>query len=401
MDQLRPVAEPVSIVFAANDYYVPYLATLIASILDNADAARPLELFVLERDFTAQHKAELERQVAAARQQATISFVDVEAAMAPYEGRLHTWAHFKMETYFRLLLPQLLPDHHKVLYLDADMVACADVGELFDTCVDGYLVAACKDPDTTGIYNGVDVDLGQPDKRGYMDNVLKIKNPYEYFQAGTIVFNLDEWRRSLDVDEVFAFAQKERWQLLDQDVLNYFCQGRVRFVDMAWNVMFDNGGFRISEIVSHSTPELFSAYLEAREHPKIVHYAGPFKPWSDPEADFAGIFWHYAHMTDFAERIALRESRERSERIERRLEGTERLLAAVDAELMRYEHRSAWLMLKEFCYQKLLSPLADTVLTGERARGVAHDLYRRVHPRRDDAGGAGAGSPGDGDSPAT
>jgi lipopolysaccharide biosynthesis glycosyltransferase len=70
MDHLHLVAEPVSIVFAANDYYVPYLATLIASILDNADAARPLELFVLERDFTAQHKAELERQVAAARQQA-------------------------------------------------------------------------------------------------------------------------------------------------------------------------------------------------------------------------------------------------------------------------------------------------------------------------------------------
>ena len=140
--------------------------------------------FVLARDFTPANEERLIDQAEEAG--ATLAFIDVGKAMAPYEKKLHTWAHFKIETYFRLLLPQLLPYHHKVLYLDSDMVCLADISELYDTDVEGYLIAACKDPDTTGIYQGVEVDLGQPDKRHYMDEVLKIENPFEYFQ----------WRRS-------------------------------------------------------------------------------------------------------------------------------------------------------------------------------------------------------------
>lgn len=224
--------ETVSIVFAANDHYAPYLSTLFASIIDHSDEKRTYELIVLSEDLNDQHLGQLREQVT--RENVSLRRLDVAEAMRPYEGKLRTWAHFKRETYFRLLLPQILPDHHKVLYLDADMICLHDVAPLYDTDVEGYLVAACKDPDTTGIYNGIEIDVGQPNKRDYMDNVLKIKQPYDYFQAGTIVFNLDEWRASLDVDEVFRFAQSGEWQLLDQDILNYFCQGRVRFLDMAW-----------------------------------------------------------------------------------------------------------------------------------------------------------------------
>lgn len=373
-------AETVSVVFAANDYYTPYLSTLLASILYNYDNSRPLEFIVLARDFTPANEERLIDQAEEAG--ATLAFIDVGKAMAPYEKKLHTWAHFKIETYFRLLLPQLLPYHHKVLYLDSDMVCLADISELYDTDVEGYLIAACKDPDTTGIYQGVEVDLGQPDKRHYMDEVLKIENPFEYFQAGTILFNLDEWRRSLDVEEVFAFAQAEKWQLLDQDVLNYFCQGRVRFVDMAWNVMFDNGGFRISDIISHTTPELYDAYLSAREAPKIVHYAGPFKPWMDPNCDFGHIFWHYARMTAFYEMMILRELREAEERTNRRIDEVDAYIHAVDAELLRYEHRPVSLMLKEFCYQKVLMPVANALFKSDASHDKAEHLYRKIHPKK-------------------
>lgn len=379
--------EVVSVVFAANDYYTPYLSTLLASILAHRTQGRIYELMVLSRDFGERNKRVLEGQAAEAG--ASLRFVDVAEAMQPFEGKLRTWAHFKVETYYRLLLPQLLPTHHKVLYLDADMVCRRDVSELFDTDVEGYLIAACKDPDTTGIYNGVpeELGLGQPDKRGYMDNVLKIKNPYEYFQAGTILFNLDEWRARINVEEVFEFAQAQEWQLLDQDVLNYWCQGSVRFVDMAWNVMFDNGGFRISDIISHTTPELYAAYMEARKDPFIVHYAGPFKPWSDPDCDYAEVFWHYARMTPFYESMLFREARDAdrrsAEKIEAELRATTDLLLTVDAELQRYEHRSLGLMAKEFAYQKVLSPLARAMLRSDAARERLHGVYRKVHPEKD------------------
>lgn len=291
--------EPVVVVFAANDYYAPYLTALIASILDHCSSDRRYDLIVLSEDFSEHHRHVLSEL--AGSPNASIRFLDVNDAMKPYQSQLRTWGHFKIETYFRLLLPQLLPSYHKALYLDADMICLHDVAELFDMDVEGQLIAACKDADTAGIYNGIDIDVGQPDKKNYMDNVLCIDNPYDYFQAGTILFNLDEWRRSIDVEEVIAFARKDEWQLLDQDVLNYVCQGRVAFADMAWNVMFDLGGFRIREIISHAPAELYEAYLAARNEPKIVHYAGHIKPWNNVDCDFAECFWKYARTAPLYE----------------------------------------------------------------------------------------------------
>ena len=369
----------VSVVFAANDYYAPYLSALVASIVDHSSKSREYELIVLSEDLTDQHLGLLRGQIGQSNM--SVRKVDVTEAMKPYEGKLRTWAHFKRETYFRLLLPQILPDHHKVLYLDADMICLRDVAELYDTDVEGYLVAACKDPDTTGIYNGIDIDVGQPNKRDYMDNVLKIKQPYDYFQAGTILFNLDEWRASLDVDEVFAFAQSGEWQLLDQDILNYFCQGRVRFLDMAWNVMFNNEGSRIRDIISHTTAQLFEDYMTAREDPFIVHYAGPIKPWDDPDCDFANLFWRYARVTPFYETILHRIYRYPVDQLSAQLENTREWIQSIDDELKRYEQRSAGLMFREFVYQKVFTPLVALVSGGnEEKQGKIYEIYRRIHP---------------------
>lgn len=40
--------------------------------------------------------------------------------------------HFSIETYFRLVLPELLPGYQKILYLDSDMVVQGDVAELYN-----------------------------------------------------------------------------------------------------------------------------------------------------------------------------------------------------------------------------------------------------------------------------
>lgn len=43
------------------------------------------------------------------------------------------------KTYYRLVLPELLPNYDKVLYLDSDMIAMDDVAKIYDENVDGYL----------------------------------------------------------------------------------------------------------------------------------------------------------------------------------------------------------------------------------------------------------------------
>ena len=55
--------ETVSIVFAANDHYAPYLSTLFASIIDHSDEKRTYELIVLSEDLNDQHLGQLREQV--------------------------------------------------------------------------------------------------------------------------------------------------------------------------------------------------------------------------------------------------------------------------------------------------------------------------------------------------
>ena len=298
---LRPVAKEnnVAIVLAANNYYVPYISTLLHSVAKHSSDDHSYDITIFHRDITPDNMALLKSEFAS-RANFSIRFYDMSYRASEYE-KLFTKLHFTVETYFRLFIQDIMTEYHKVLYLDGDMIVRADVAELYNENVDGKLLAACIDPDTAGLYNGF-----EPQKKEYMDMILKIKKPYDYFQAGVILFNLDEMRKTLDVKELMDFASSYKWELLDQDVLNYIAQGKVKFVDMSWNVMYDWRNIRLSKIVSLAPIELYLAYVTARQHPRIVHYAGPEKPWQDMDCDYAPYYWEVARKSIYYELILSR-----------------------------------------------------------------------------------------------
>lgn len=61
--------------------------------------------------------------------------------------------HLSVETYYRLIIPEIMPDYHKILYLDCDMVADHDVAELYDLDLKGAVIGAAKDIDVAGQLN--------------------------------------------------------------------------------------------------------------------------------------------------------------------------------------------------------------------------------------------------------
>lgn len=285
----------VAAVFSANDHYVPYLSALLMSVKEHASAERNYDLLVLHRDIKEENRRRLKADTEAPN--ISLRFLNVTRPMSRYEN-LPLRGHFKAETYFRLLLPELLLGYKKILYLDSDMIACTDIAPLYETDVTGYLLAACRDADTAGLYNGY-----EPNKKDYTDNILKLKNPYDYFQAGTILFNLEEFRKTYTVPEMMEYAMSYQWELLDQDVLNHLAEGKTLFADMAWNVMTDWKHIRIRDIIGRAPRPLYREYMAARKAPKIIHYAGPDKPWSDPESDFAELFWQYSRKTSYYEAV--------------------------------------------------------------------------------------------------
>ena len=105
------------------------------------------------------------------------------------------------------------------------MIIRRDIAELYDLDLESYLIAACYDADTSGLYNGY-----EPNKKNYMDSVLKMVNPYSYFQAGTLLINLKEFRKMYTTKQILDYATSYEFQLLDQDILNILFFGHCIFI---------------------------------------------------------------------------------------------------------------------------------------------------------------------------
>ena len=286
-------ANNVAIAVAANDYFIPYCATFLKSMAEHSNSDKNYDILLLSQDVSDINVKNVKKMLSAWK---NISLRVLDPSVLIDQYTFHIEGHFSKETYYRLVLPELLPNYDKVLYLDSDMIAMDDVAKIYDENIDGYLLAACHDADTAGLYNGY-----RKDKKDYTDKILRLKEPYQYFQAGVLLLNLEEFRKRYTTKQILDFAVSEKWQLLDQDILNKLCEGAVKYIDMSWNVMVDFAGIRINQIIALAPRWLNEMYQEARKNPKIIHYAGPQKPWFEPEMDFGMQFWECARGTAYYE----------------------------------------------------------------------------------------------------
>ncbi len=130
-----------------------------------------LTSLVLERDISAAHISLLQETV----QQfdnVRLCFCDV----APYvagEDLSTNNEHISAETFYRFLIPELLPFYDKVLYLDSDIVVLGDVAELFDVDLKDNILAATRDIDFLGNLNGSPVSKSEFDKQGRTSGVCE------------------------------------------------------------------------------------------------------------------------------------------------------------------------------------------------------------------------------------
>ncbi len=288
----------IAVALRANDYDVPYLATTLASIMMNASSGNNYDILILTHDIQPENKKIL-AQMIHGKENFCIRYLDPALLLCRY--KLFTKGHVRIETCNRLMLPKMLTHYNKILYLDSDLIVKTDVAELFKEQIDGYFLAAARDVVTAGLYSGY-----EPDKKEYMDHVLKLKNPYDYFQAGVLLFHLEKFRSQYTTEEILEFAAKEDGRLTEQDILNKLCTGNMKYIDMSWNVMVDFDAMRVLKIIKMAPLWLYQMYIEARRKPKVIHYAGPQKPWLYPEMDMGSVFWKYAKHTPYYEAMLYR-----------------------------------------------------------------------------------------------
>ncbi|MCW2990504.1 MAG: ral stress protein [Solirubrobacterales bacterium] len=240
---------------AVQGSYVPHSAAMLHSLCGPGVRAHYLH----GPDLRRASRRRLERMVAATGGE----IVFWEIADERVEG-LRVHGYFTSAMWYRILLPELLPDVERVLYLDVDTLALDSIAPLWDVDLDGALVAA-----VTNLFEAW---------RGTEHTDALGLDQSDYFNSGVLLLHLDEMRRSDTVSEIRRVAAERADQLLwpDQDVLNLVLGPRRVPLAPRWNAM--NSVF----LFDHAA-EVFGeqAVAEARDRPAIRHFEGPGanKPW--------------------------------------------------------------------------------------------------------------------------
>ena len=260
--------EPMAVAFAINRNYVRPLGTALTSLLLNNPG--PVEAIILSADLDEAAKAPL---VALQRHfpELTFRFLAIDTRRLDGLQMNHALDHISRETFFRYLLPELLPDLDRVLYLDADLIVCAALDALWATPLEGAYAAGVEDSYIQRI--GYDRELG-----------LTAGEPY--VNAGVLLLNLRAMRQAGITERLFALSAASPLRFMDQDALNLAFRGHLRVLPERYNVTSDSLRRKVRPF---------------RGHPAILHYTSPWKPW---QCRVPLAFWRHEAYRRHFERLA-------------------------------------------------------------------------------------------------
>lgn len=180
--------------------------------------------------------------------------------------------------WYRILLPELLPDQDRVLYLDVDTLVVDDLAPLWTIPLEDHVVAAV---------NNV-LDESQGDRA----QALGIPRSAGYFNSGVLLFNLERMRRQDTTRAIVDYARAHAADLLwpDQDGLNAIMATERLALHPRWNCQ--NTLFYWD--VDRFFPPGEAAAAAAQ--PAILHFEGPrhAKPWHpDNTHPYRSAWWQH------------------------------------------------------------------------------------------------------------
>jgi lipopolysaccharide biosynthesis glycosyltransferase len=244
---------------AARHDYVPHTAAMLHSALGQAGGLQVHIHFLHGPDMPRSYPSLLEEMVQCLGERISFRLISEEDVAG-----LRTRTLLPASHWYRIFLPELLPDLDRVLYLDGDIIVLDSLGPLWETPFDGNYLGA-----VSNVFEQHDshrpASLGLPETQ-------------HYFNSGVLLMNLDAMRRDGCTAELVAYATKNAELLAwpEQDALNVLLGDRRLALHPRWNLMNSILLFPwAADILGAEAVE------EARRNPAVRHFEGPSvnKPW--------------------------------------------------------------------------------------------------------------------------
>lgn len=235
----------INIAFSINDNHCLYVFFTISMI---KKYTTNLDIFVLHTDLSDKSK---DRLRTLETESVNIHFVKIDRDL--FSNLPLTLDGITIETYYRYLLPEILVDCDKVIYLDSDLLIRCDVKELWDIDLSQHYLAGVNEIDIINRFPDHKLKLGFD-----LDEL--------FINAGVLVCNLQKMRQDKITHHLFTETERLKDIILfqDQDVINIALKGKIADLPLAYNY----------------TVEAMEKDLLSLDEIKVIHYNSQIaKPW--------------------------------------------------------------------------------------------------------------------------
>jgi len=278
----------IPITMALDDGYIYPTVVAITSVMENANKNIVYEFYIMHSPkFCIENKKKL-KSLERKYKNCKINLIDMTEDFKFKNAS--TSKIITTPSYYRLILPELLPNIHKIIYLDGDTLVLTDIKEMYNIDMENYYFKGFLDITVNGVDNFT------------LDNDHCIC-------AGVMLINLDELRKDNMVNKMYKFMKENNDKLIQQDqtIINAVCYKKIGILPAKFGMFnFKNikdlfhftKNYRYKN--KYSQNELKDAYV----HPLILHYVN--KPWKRHKNYYkSNLWWEYANKTDYYDEICL------------------------------------------------------------------------------------------------
>ncbi|MDN4473790.1 glycosyltransferase [Demequina zhanjiangensis] len=257
----------VDIAFATDENLRNELPVVLDSVM--ANTKRPVRCHILTRGLDEGY-GEMLSALFPEVQVVVYACDDVD-----YGSSLKLLSHTTVSTLDRILLPEILVDRERVVYLDIDILVTGDVATLFDLDL-GDSVMAGKPSKMLGWSS-----MAKPVTRSSLalpaDEAYRLRRTMHAtaslgattVNAGVLLLHLARMRE--EGFARFGLGVVEKCAMNDQDALNLYAGGRILPISDDWN---------------HVPAQEFCG----PKAPSLIHWAGPVKAWGEYFMPYKELF---------------------------------------------------------------------------------------------------------------
>jgi len=172
---------------------------------------------------------------------------------------IKTKKHVSRAAYIKILLPNILVDKERIIFLDSDLLVRRDISALWDEFNENYMIQAVWNP-------GYDYD----------NKICNLDENDETFNTGVMLMNLKKMRDGNITKKLSRFIDEKNHltKLNDQAAFNAIFANSWGRLDLKWNVQF--------QFYWKKSGDLKIRLCEKKEllkNPFILHFTSHSKPW--------------------------------------------------------------------------------------------------------------------------